>query len=227
MDPRNEPIYPIASAAWALALPPSTVQHWVTGKSYATRSGRRHAEPLIRLATKKPPTLSFWNLVEVYVLAGIRREHGVSLQKVRKALGYVERDLDCKRPLIEQDFLTDGVSLFVEKYAQLINASDEGQLALKQLLVGTLQRIDRDPKGLATRMSPWRKSPDEPREVEIDPLRSFGRRVLAGTTIPTEIVSERFRAGDSIEHLAGEYGLTTGKIEIAIRWEHRADAASH
>lgn len=222
MDPRNEPIYPIASAAWTLALPPSTVSRWVSGGPYSTRNGRRRADPVIELAATRPPTLSFWNLVEVYVLAGIRREHGVPLQKVRKALRYVERELGTERPLIEQEFLTDGVSLFVESYAKLINVSGEGQLALRELLVGSLRRIERDPKGLARRLSPWRKSPNEPREVEIDPLKSFGRRVIAGTAVPTEIIGERFRAGDSIEHLASEYRLKPEQIEVAIRWEHRA-----
>src|SRR5205823_5369449 len=123
----------------------------------------------------KPPTLSFWNLVEVYALARIRRGHGVSLQKVRKALRYVQSHLDLQRPLIDQEFLTNGVDLFVDKLGELINASSDGQLELRELLRGSLQRIDRDPKGLAKSIRPWLHSPNEEPEVVIDPLRAFGK----------------------------------------------------
>jgi uncharacterized protein (DUF433 family) len=114
------------------------------------------------------------------------------------------------------------VDLFVDHYAKLINVTGQGQLALRELLKGSLQRIERDPTGPASRLYPWLRRPDEPREVEINPLLAFGRRVLSGTTITTEILGERFRAGDTIDHLAKEYRLARGKVEAALRWEQCA-----
>lgn len=223
LDPRDQPIYTIPAAAWYLALPHSTVRFWTVGGEYLTTRGRKRASPLIELAETDPAMLSFWNLVEVYVLDGIRRHHKVSLQKVRKALQYVGEHLKVDRPLINQEFLTDGVDLFVDRYTQLINVtSQEGQLALRDLLKGSIQRIERDPKGLASRLYPWLRKPDEPREVEIDPSRQFGKRVLAGTGIPTEVLGERFRAGDTIDHLARDYRLSREQIEAALRWEQCA-----
>jgi hypothetical protein len=35
--------------------------------------------------------LSFMNLIEAHILAGIRRKHGVQLQQVRRALDYVQK----------------------------------------------------------------------------------------------------------------------------------------
>lgn len=218
IDPREEPIYSVASAAWTLALPASTVQTWISGY----RRGGSNVLPLIKPALRRPPTLSFWNLVEVYVLATIRREHGVPLQRIRKALRYVESRLGRERPLIEQEFLTNGVDLFVDEFARLINVSSGGQLALRDLLRGSLLRIDRDPRGLATRLYPWLQSPAEPRDVEIDPTRSFGRRLVAGTGVPTEILGERFRAGDSIDTIARDFQLEPRSVEAALRWEQCA-----
>jgi uncharacterized protein (DUF433 family) len=163
--------------------------------------------------------LSFWNLVEAYVLATIRRHHHVSLQKVRKALRFIESELGLARPLIEEEFLTDGVDLFVDKYGGLINASREGQVAIRELLAASLKRIVRDPKGLADRLFPWVRSPGEPRLVEIDPRRAFGRLVVTGTGIPTEVLAQRFRADESIADLCRDYGLSAGEVEAALRWE--------
>jgi len=102
-DPRDVPTYGIREAASYMRLPPTTLREWVTGPAR-----------VIPLAGGRPPLLSFWNLVEAYVLASLRRGHQVPLQRVRKALRFVERELDTARPLIEQEFLTDGLDLFVE-----------------------------------------------------------------------------------------------------------------
>jgi uncharacterized protein (DUF433 family) len=212
-------------AAHHLVLPASTVRQWCVGQRYPTaREGRKLAPPVVPVVRTSPPGLSFWNLVELYVLASIRRHHGVSLQKVRRAIQFVERELELQRPLIEQEFQTNGVDLFVEKYGELINASREGQRAMKAVLEGSLARIDRDPRGLAKGLFPWAASHEEPRLVEITPVRAFGRPVVSGTGIPTEVLAQRWRAGDSIDHLARDYGLSREQIEAAVLWEHRAAA---
>jgi uncharacterized protein (DUF433 family) len=177
---------------------------------------------LVKIAQREPPTLSFWNLIELYVLASIRRQYGIPLQKVRKAIEVVRKELGGKRPLLEEAFSTDGVDLFVERFKKLVNVTDR---QLKMFLEESVERIAPDSKGLAERLYPWRLGPDEPKTVEIDPRRAFGRLVIAGTGIPTEIVAERFWAGDSVDHLAREYKLDSEKIQEAIRWEKRAPAA--
>jgi uncharacterized protein (DUF433 family) len=174
---------------------------------------------VIRLPAGERHLLSFWTLVEAYVLATVRRHHGVPLQRVRKALRYVERELELVRPLIEKEFLTDGLDLFIEEYERLITVTREGQTAMRSLLEASLKRVDRDPKGLATRLFPWSRKPDEPRDVEIDPERAFGRRVIAGTGIPTAIIADRFTAGESAQRLAKDYRVPQDKIDAALRWE--------
>ena len=77
--------------------------------------------PLIKPAKRRPLTLSFFNLVELFVLASMRRAHNVSMPRVRKALSHVEKELGRKRPLLEESFLTDGVDLFIEEYSGLVN----------------------------------------------------------------------------------------------------------
>jgi uncharacterized protein (DUF433 family) len=129
---------------------------------------------------------------------------------------------------------TNGKDLFIEHLGELINVSREGQLAMKGVLEQFLQRIERDPKGLAIRLFPFTRNvrlreeslaADAPRIVSIEPTIAFGRPVIAGSRIPTVEIAERFKAGDSFELLAGEYGRPIAEIEEAIRCELALDAA--
>src|SRR4029079_18717982 len=114
-DPRDVPTYPLPEAARILRLPESTLRTWVNGQAYSTKKGRTRSRPIVSIPPERPWTLSFWNLAEAHILAAITRQHGVSLQSARKALDYVESKLKKPRPLITQDFHTDGVNLFVER----------------------------------------------------------------------------------------------------------------
>jgi uncharacterized protein (DUF433 family) len=66
----------------------------------------------------------------------------------------------------------------------------------------------------------------EPKPVEIDPRIAFGRPVLAGRAVPTAVLADRFKAGDSLADLAEDYDTSTQTIEEAIRCElNRREAA--
>lgn len=216
-DPRDVPNYTLAEAARWLGLVENTLRVWLRGQDYLTKAGKRRAQPVVHAAADNPLGLSFWNLVECSVLSTIRKEHEVSLQKVRKALAYVSKGLDKQRPLIEQDFSTDGVGLFVEHYGKLIDASQQGQIAMREILEAGLTRIERDEAGLAARLFPWRSDPREPRIVAVDPRVAFGQPIIAETRVPVEVVFDRFRAGDTIDHLAKDYRVEPATIEDLVR----------
>lgn len=225
-DLRLAPAYSVAEAAHYLRMPQETLRSWVVGRSYPVGGGLKRSKPLIHLDDSKNQYLSFINLVETHVLAGIRRRHGVKLPNVRKALGYVRRHFNIDRPLIDEAFQTDGLDLFVERYGELINASREGQRAIKEIIGVYLMRIDRDAQGLPIKLYPFTRdtqaeaSPaSDPRIVVMNPTVSFGRPVIVGTGIPVTSVYERYRAGDSIAGLAEDFRLEIGAIEEAIRCE--------
>ena len=146
-DPRDIPTYGVREAARFLCLPESTLKAWVRGPAQAAR-------------------LSFWNLAEAYVLAGIR-DQGVSLH---------------------------------------------------------LKRVERDIRGLINRIYPWTREVGEPRVIEINSRRAFGRPVIAGTAVPVEPLLERFRAGDSLKEIALDYRLDPETLEGIVRWESAAGA---
>ncbi len=224
---RELPAYPVADAAHYLRVPTATLRSWVLGRYYPTEHGRRFFRPVIELPDRARPRLSFVNLVEAHVLDAIRRDHEVALKHVRAALAFVAKHFPSRHPLSDQDFQTDGVHLFLERYGELINASRDGQLAMRTVFEAYLERIERDATGLPIRLFPFTRGRtlDEPRAVVIDPSVSFGRPVLVGTGIPTAVIAERYKAGDSMDDLADDYGRTRLEIEEAVRCELQVEAA--
>lgn len=220
-DPRDVGAYGIHEAAHYLSLPAATLRTWVRGRSYDTAAGPQFSEPLIQLPDSGEPLLSFTNLVEAHVLGAIRQRHGVSMQQVRPALLYLEEELGVSHPLAHQEILTDGVHLFVERYGKLVNLSRSGQLAMREMLEAHLQRIEHDAQGLALRLFPFSRgdSLHAPRIVVVDPRIAFGRPVIAGTSVRTEVIASRLKAGESIRDLVDDYGIEAERVEEAIRYE--------
>jgi uncharacterized protein (DUF433 family) len=217
---RRTPAYPYAEAAHYLNLPLSTLRSWFLGQ------GGFHN--VIRPDGQKGEGLSFLNLVEAHVLKAIRRAHGISLPKVRKALKYVGTQLGVERPLANERFQTDGIDLFVERLGQLLNVSKDGQFEMDELLRTHLRRIEWDAAGIPIKLYPFTRKMatlDSPAPVEIDPTVAFGRPVLKGRGVPTAILADRFKAGDSLQMLAGDYETSTAQIEEAIRCELGREAA--
>ena len=198
-------------------LPSSTVRSWSVGSP--------HFEPLIQVAAHSPALLSFLNLAELHVLAAVRRTHLVAMGKVRGAIQYLVRHARTKRdrthPLVSRDMETDGLDLFVRECGQLVNISEEGQLAMREILDEALRRIDRDPTGVPIRLYPFTRTTtaNAPALVVVDPALSAGRPVIAGTGLATGLIAERYKAGESVGELARDYERSKAEIEEAIRCE--------
>lgn len=218
-DPREVPAYGLAEAAYYLGIPVATLRSWVLGRDYKVADGTRRFAPIIEIADRKRKLLSFINLVEAHVLSALRRKHAIQLPKVRKAVTYLRHRLQSPHPLAEQ-FETDELDLFVQKYGQLINITRDGQLAMRNVLQSFLKRVKRDAQGSPVKLYLFvRGAVEEPFAVVVDPAVSFGRPVLEGTGIPTEILAQRYKAGDSYEQLVEDYGRPKEEIEEAIRYE--------
>jgi uncharacterized protein (DUF433 family) len=219
-DPTRVPAYGIPEAAHYLGIPETTLSAWAFGQ----RMGNTRAfVPVIHVEDQTRRALSFVNLVEAHVLDALRNRHRVSLQKVRLALGYLSTNLPSDHPLADNQFATDGLDLFVEKYGELINVSRDGQLAMKEVLAAYLSRIERNAVGHAIKLFPFTRNTrlglEQPKTVVINPKVSFGRPILAGTSIPTAVIADRYKAGDAIAVLAEDYHRSALEIEEAIRCE--------
>lgn len=150
------------------------------------------------------------------------------MNKIRKGLDFISQRYPSENPLAKKDFETDGLSLFLKEAGVVYDISrGSGQIILEDVVKEYMQRIERDLDGLPIKLYPFSGSgePDEPKSILIDPKISFGRPILSDISIPVEIIVERYRAGESMSELAGDYECTQEKIEEAIRcqlWEQAA-----
>jgi uncharacterized protein (DUF433 family) len=195
----------------------STLRAWFTGQ--------RHFEPVITFSDPSVHALSFDNLVEAHVLAAIRRQHGLPLQRVRPALEYTRRELGVDRPLIHQQFETNGLDLFIHHLGDTVNASQNGQLAMR--FRTRLTRIERDNHGMPIKLFPFTRPSEalnDAKLIVIDPEVAFGRPAIAGRGIATDVIADRYSAGEPIDSIAEDYGADPAQIEEAIRCELRRAA---
>jgi uncharacterized protein (DUF433 family) len=225
-DLRELPAYSIPEAAHYLRLPVATLRAWAVGRPYRRADGSQFSKPVLTLPNPGRSVLSFINLVEAHVLGAIRRRYHIPFLKVRGAVLFLTNQLKTMHPLADHEFTTDGINLFIEHVGSFINVTADGQLAMRELLEVYLRRIERDPSGIPVKLFPFTREPetDEPRAIVIDPHLSFGRPVLVGTGVPTVIIAERYKAGETIGELAADYGRSTSDIEEAIRCELEVSA---
>ncbi len=216
VEPADVPAYTLAEAAGLVGVPPLTLRKWTQGRSYPTRAGTRPSKAIIE--TPSPQFLSFTNLVEAHVLAGLRKEHCITLAKIRAAVRFVEDTFGVQHALAREQFKTDGVSLFLEKLGVLVNVSQEGQVALREVLEGHLRRVEYA-NGRAVRLF---YRPDAPRTIVIDPRRAFGRPTLAGTSVPIVDIASRHKCGDDVEVLARDYEVSVEAVKEALLASRKA-----
>jgi len=220
-DPREMPAYSIPEAAHYLTIPPATLRSWVLGRNYTTSDGaRRKFHPVIVLPNRNANLLSFFNLAEAHVLRAFRSRHNISLKHIRVALNYVKRECGWQRPLIQQEFQTDGVGLLIRRLDKLIDTSADGQLVMRHVVESHLKRMEWEDNVVA-RLYPFTRvnETDGPRSVLIDPCFSFGRPILKQSRVETAMIAERYKAGDSIDSLADDYACSRLEIEEGLRCE--------
>src|ERR1051325_10716985 len=117
-DPREVPAYRFTDAADYLGLAVTTLRAWVKGMHYSVKDGKGYFKPVFSLPDPDQSLLSYFNLVEAFVLSSLRKEHFIKLFKIRTAIDSLRDRFDSAHPLAEHDFQTNGVDLFVEEYGQ-------------------------------------------------------------------------------------------------------------
>ncbi len=224
-DYRNQPAYTISEASRYLRIPTTTLRSWVSGRSYTTvNDGSQRTTALIKPAAADPVRLSFWNLIEAYVLASLRVDFSVPIKAVRTALDYAGRELGIDRLLLHEKLCTADGAIFLERYGELLQLSASGQIALKTAFMARLRHIEWDEWQYPLRLHPQLATEGLPSafQITIDPGVSFGRPVIRRLGVRTEALAERIDLGESLEAVAADYDLSIDEMRAAIQYEHAA-----
>ena len=218
-DPRDLPAYTTREVAVCLNIALSRVRAWVAGQS--------NFRPVLAPASadhSSSRALSFNNVIEIFVLDELRRRHAFSLQHLRRVLKHLDSAFpSVGHPLVKLDLRVANHQLFARHGRKLENLSLEGQLAIEDVLRTFLTRVENDASGTGIfRLYPFvtkQRAADAPRTVMMDPRISFGRPVLSASGVPTSVIADRFRAGESIGSISEDIDQTPEEVEEAIRFE--------
>ncbi len=217
------PLYTLAEAARFLDVPTSTFTTWARG--YVRRPPGRppvHGDPIVTSveAARNLPTIPFIGLAEGMVLAAFRRA-GVSLQHIRGAVAILEQEIGIDHALASRRLYSDGAVILFdyadakgdEELAGLTEVVSR-QRVFSPVVREYLTRIEYARDGWARQLvSP--KTRD--RVVVVDPRRAFGQPIFVHGAAPVESVISRWKAGESIEHVAQDFGVPPADVEDYLR----------
>jgi uncharacterized protein (DUF433 family) len=192
------------------------------------------ADPIItavRQEHRSDPAVPFIGLAEAYTLAAFRKA-GVPMQRVRPAVDVLATELGLEHALASRRLYTDGAEVLYD-YAQHAGDTPEGESAREPVVVRNnqrvfseiveqyLQRIDFAGDGYVQLI---RLPHYQVAEVTVDPDHAFGRPRFARGGAGVDDVIDLFRAGEPVDTVAGEFGVSRDEVEDAVRVITRATA---
>lgn len=218
-DPRDIPLYSVAEAARYLRVSDMTLYSWLKPTRSRFPSGDRYAPLVYR--DPRVQRLSFWNLVEAYVVRTLRTRDRVPLGTIRVAIDYAQAELGIQRLLIDDRIMGAPEQVFIPELSRLVNLGRGGQLAMEKMLHQSLKRVVYEDHR-AVEFYPIVREAEDTRLVAISAIRSFGKPVIASKCISTHAIAERYDSGEDKDFLAKDYGITDREVEEAIQYEAAA-----
>ncbi|MQA08380.1 MAG: DUF433 domain-containing protein [Pseudonocardiaceae bacterium] len=209
-DKFTDPLLTPKEVARHLRIPESTMYYWLAEEA--------NGAPLVhRVAPEKRgwPSVPFVAVVEAYVLRALR-DLGLTKNKIRKAAADVRRALDTPYALATKKITTDGVDIFIHYANDDLARAGDGQRPFREVIDDYLHYIDWDARdGFAASLRLRQYSDVAP--VIIDPRFGWGAPVIASTKVPVDAIVDLWLAGESLEDVAYEYGLTRDQVEDICR----------
>lgn len=223
-DPREQPWYTYPEAARATDIPASTLRAWTVGQRYRRKHDRGFFVPVIARPSKSDPRLSFTNLIEAHVLRALRTVHEVQLGYIREAVEIAQDEFGIDRLLISPDLRTSAGQLFLDRYTGLLELSKAKQLTMREVLDQYLTRIEFDETKLPVEFRPFSRMPGSasPDVISLSPFVSFGRPLIRRVGVSIPAIVQRLEAGEPVEEVREDYGLSREELREAVLYEAAA-----
>lgn len=166
--------------------------------------------------------ISFHDLIELFV-AGQLRDHGVSLQSLRKVHRQLQKELGVRHPFCRREVLSDGKKVFTlgldalgqHEMIEILSR----QRVFAEILLPFLKRIDYDEATQLARR--WMIA----RMVVIDPAICLGKPIVEPVGIATAILASAYDAnGQNAEAVADWYGVHSSHVLAAVDFERNLAA---
>jgi uncharacterized protein (DUF433 family) len=218
----DRPTYGYGDVDALLELTPGTARRWIDGYE---RAGKSYP-PVVREASIGDESVTWGEYVETALLADYR-DAGVPMLKLRpivdrlRDLFGVKYPLAHVRPYVDESrqLVYDVQQEFeLEESVRLVVAADRGQLLLSDTVRRFMKHADfADVPGYDEKIVAGFHPLGPERAVRIDPTHRFGQPVVRA--VPTDVLAEQYRAGDSVEMIASLYELDTDQVIDALAYE--------
>lgn len=214
----DRPVYGVGQVDAILALTAGTATRWVDGYS----RGGKDFPPIIRPEPTGSELVTWGEFAEARLLAEYRGA-GVPIQRLRPAVDALRDESNLRYPLAyySQFLEAEGKELLRRVQDEVGLEAGLRFVVVRNNQIALALPVDRfvasadwgEEQGVVERIRPNANTPD----VWLDPVRQFGEPTVR--SVPTAVLGEQFRAGDSVAMLARIYELPEGWIEQAIRYE--------
>ena len=223
----TRPAYSVAEAGRLAGLAPGRVRRWLRGYEYAYGDTVRARPPVLRGPAVGSPYASFLDLVGLLLVKRFL-DHGVSLQRVRRALDEA-RELLGTDYFARQTFFTAGKSIFLRlqegdghRGEAILELLSGGQWVIAPVIRELAEQIEfESPEGLARRWHPLGRD----RPVVLDPMVAYGAPSITGRGVKTTNVHDFFVAeGERFASVRSWWGLSNDEIRAAVDFERQLAA---
>jgi uncharacterized protein (DUF433 family) len=210
----KRPLYSFAEADRIAKVTPNTSRRWLKGYGFWYKGERREMPP-VTPTTGTKDAVTFVDLMEVATIDKLRKK-GFSFNQIRKINITARFYLGAKRPLVTETFKVKGRDIFVDEgFGILIDVGQgAGMQAWDEILDPFLDTVEYEGE-IVRRWWPLGKE----FAVLVDPDYGFGLPVVEGVGVRTEIIAERYRAGDNTDEIAYDFDVTPKQIHDALQWE--------
>jgi uncharacterized protein (DUF433 family) len=212
-----------AEAARLLRVAPSTLNYWLEG---GRKRGKTY-RPVIRAQARGGhPPVTWAEFVEAGLLKQYRRDLNVPMTELRAFIERLRERLGVPYPLADQRPFVSNRELVREIQDEVglsaefcLVAEVRGQLALLPASEDFYQRVTWD-ESLA---AGWRPHDDPESTVRMFPGSRGGRPAVSG--ISTVVVWEHADAGEAVDEITDQFGLSVADVQWALSYEAALHAA--
>ncbi len=220
-------VYAPAEAARIVHLETRRIRRWLSGYDYLGADRvKRHSGPLLsREHEGKDLALTFMDLVEVLFVATFLH-HGVTMPKIRVLQAEAQEEFSVRHPFAAKQFETDGETLFhryVSQGAERLEDRWTHQYVAREIFNPLLKKIDYDAATHEARRY-WPLGKEHP--VVLDPSHSFGEATVENSHVPTRVLYNACRAGDSKLRVSRWFGVDLDEVDAAIAFEESIGASA-
>lgn len=210
--PLGEGLYPLRRAAHICSVSVQRLSYWI-------RSGLIH--PHIHASPPgMPPILSYNDLLAVNAIKRFR-DQSLPLQRIRRAVKYISKELEQGEKWYELKLVTDGdklvtivpVSKDIWEQGELVDAARYGQKFFEIAFADLVNDLYADRELI--------ESPRLKQLIEINPRVQAGAPTIRGTRITTSVIATFAKRGVTSEEIASFYeGVSQDAVEAALQYEN-------